>query len=189
MPNQFVRPNQLPPVLQQLKYSLKLGDEKRSGCERDWDTTYDETINLTVRAPSSKKTPLAAAKLRYYSTGFVLTDTQRDAVEEVREQVFLRRVWESLPLDCTASDKAKEAANVFHAADEAKLGILARDRFIECLEGLGVYLSRHDMNALVDKFAIERIACIRAVDYIEFICKVLPEAYNKLGEQEKVMLC
>jgi hypothetical protein len=76
VPNMAFRPYSLPPTMQQLGYTMKLGDEKRSGCERDWETTYDETINLTVRQPSAKKSALSASKLPFYSTGFVLTDTQ-----------------------------------------------------------------------------------------------------------------
>uniref|UniRef100_A0A7S1SX95 EF-hand domain-containing protein n=1 Tax=Tetraselmis chuii TaxID=63592 RepID=A0A7S1SX95_9CHLO len=188
VPNMAFRPYSLPPTMQQLGYTMKLGDEKRSGCERDWETTYDETINLTVRQPSAKKSALSASKLPFYSTGFVLTDTQRHAVEKFREHIFLEWEFKELPPECTAADKAKAAASVFHAADEARLGVLRREQFVECLTSLGISFSTHDLNCLIGKFIVERIASIKAVDYIEFICRILPESYNKLTPKEEVLL-
>mmetsp|Transcript_4537 Transcript_4537/g.12655 ORF Transcript_4537/g.12655 Transcript_4537/m.12655 type:complete len:184 (-) Transcript_4537:341-892(-) len=175
MPSQFCSTNLLPKQIADIHRSLKFGDSRKVN-EKEWESTYHKQYDSTVRVPPSLDT-IANSMMRpphQYTTGYVLTGLSREAIQELREQLLSSRGIEG----------ARQAESILKGADPSGLGLLARSDFVKCMELLGVSLSRHHMEEIMQQFGVDRIATTRAVDYYDFLCGALPEVYNTPCEDD-----
>uniref|UniRef100_A0A061QY70 EF-hand domain-containing protein n=1 Tax=Tetraselmis sp. GSL018 TaxID=582737 RepID=A0A061QY70_9CHLO len=165
MPSQFCRTNLLPRPLQDIHCSIKLADLRRRP-ETEWSSTYDEEFNL--KAPAAPALETMAVRRPLYTTGYVLTPITKTAAQEIRSQVF--------PDNET---KAREIKFLFKELDVAGLGLVSRVEFASVIENAGLRISPHNLKDLMNHYGTERVSTLRVVNYVDFLCEVLPEAYNK----------